>query len=291
MPKKLLLVCLSVLLLLIFTSISIEGWGQQLLAYRTKDSVGLDGFNALLPMHTLKLPRHKSPVAPKGEINAGLDLPKNLISPTPICSKSKASSMAASNTMGIGTGYGININNSSSMAASNTMGIGTGYGININNSSSMGSGNSTRNGGCTKIVGTNGPDIIIATAVPNAVIYGRGGNDFIQCGTGNCKVYAGSGDNIMMSSSSSTAQLYGGSGNNVFIGSSGDTLMVGGKGNDQFYGGSGHDVMIGGGGANYFDCGSNGNAVILDFNAKNGDTKAPNCKFAITVNTGVPALP
>ncbi|MBV9668288.1 MAG: hypothetical protein JO327_09180 [Nitrososphaeraceae archaeon] len=269
MPKKLLLVCLSVLLLLIFTSISIEGWGQQLLAYRTKDSVGLDGFNALLPMHTLKLPRHKSPVAPKGEINAGLDLPKNLISPTPICSKSKASSMAASNTMGIGTGYGIN----------------------INNSSSMGSGNSTRNGGCTKIVGTNGPDIIIATAVPNAVIYGRGGNDFIQCGTGNCKVYGGSGDNIMMSSSSSTAQLYGGSGNNVFIGSSGNTLMVGGKGNDQFYAGSGHDVMIGGGGANYFDCGSNGNAVILDFNAKNGDTKAPNCKFAITVNTGVPALP
>jgi Ca2+-binding RTX toxin-like protein len=94
-----------------------------------------------------------------------------------------------------------------------------------------------------------------------------------------------------MSSSSTTAQLYGGSGNNVFIGSGGDTLMVGGKGNDQFYAGSGHDVMIGGGGANYFDCGSNGNGVILDFNAKNGDTKAPNCKFSITVNTGVPPLP
>ena len=157
-----------------------------------------------------------------------------------------------------------------------------------------GGGTSTTGGGstgCPPIVGTNGPDIIIATAVPNAVIYGLAGNDVIQCGTGNCKVYGGSGDNIMMSSSSSTAQLYGGSGNNVFIGSSGNTLMVGGKGNDQFYAGSGHDVMIGGGGANYFDCGSNGNGVILDFNAKNGDTKAPNCKFVITVNTGVPALP
>ncbi|MGB6628864.1 MAG: hypothetical protein WBE61_12100, partial [Nitrososphaeraceae archaeon] len=59
-------------------------------------------------------------------------------------------------------------------------------------------------------------------------------------------------------------------------------------GNDQFYAGSGHDVMIGGGGANYFDCGSSGNGVIIDFNAKNGDTKAPNCKFVITVNTEVP---
>jgi len=145
--------------------------------------------------------------------------------------------------------------------------------------------------GCQPIIGTNGPDIIIASAVPGAQIYGLADNDIIQCGTGNCKVYSGPGDNIMMSSSSTTAQLYGGSGNNVFIGSGGDTFMVGGKGNDQFYGGSGHDVMIGGGGANYFDCGSNGNGVILDFNAKNGDTKAPNCKFSITVNTGVPALP
>jgi Ca2+-binding RTX toxin-like protein len=57
--------------------------------------------------------------------------------------------------------------------------------------------------------------------------------------------------------------------------------MVGGTGNDQFYAGSSHDVMIGGGGANYFDCGRNGSAVILDFNAKNGDTKAGNCKFVM----------
>jgi hypothetical protein len=43
--------------------------------------------------------------------------------------------------------------------------------------------------------------------------------------------------------------------------------------------------MIGGGGANYFDCGLNGNGVILDFNPANGDTKASNCKFVITVHT------
>jgi len=146
-------------------------------------------------------------------------------------------------------------------------------------------------GGCPPIVGTSGPDIIIATAVASATIYGIDGNDVIQCGTGNCKVYSGVGDNTLIAGTSSTAQLFGSSGNNMFIGGSGDTLMVGGKGNDQMYAGSGHDIMIGGGGSNYFDCGANGNGVIMDFNAKNGDTKAGNCKYAITVNTGVPALP
>ncbi|MGC1929351.1 MAG: hypothetical protein WA667_10285 [Candidatus Nitrosopolaris sp.] len=62
--------------------------------------------------------------------------------------------------------------------------------------------------------------------------------------------------------------------------------MVGGKqGNDQFYGGTGHDVMIGGGGANYFDCGLKGNGVILNVNPAKGDTKAPNCKFVVTIHS------
>ncbi len=145
--------------------------------------------------------------------------------------------------------------------------------------------------GCPPVVGTAGNDLIIATAVQDASIYGIAGNDVIQCGPGNCKVYAGPGDNVVMSSTSTTSQLYGGFGNNMFIGGTGDTLMVGGKGNDQFYAGSGHDIMIGGGGRNYFDCGTSGNGVILDFNAKNGDTKAGNCKYVITIKTGVPALP
>jgi Ca2+-binding RTX toxin-like protein len=144
---------------------------------------------------------------------------------------------------------------------------------------------------CTAIIGTQKDDVIIATDVTDAIIYGLDGNDIIQCGLGNCKAYGGSGDNVLISGSSSSAQLYGGSGNNIFIGGFGDTLMVGGKGNDQFYAGSSHDVMIGGGGANYFDCGINGNGVILDFNAKNGDTKASNCKFVIIVHTGVQTAP
>ena len=47
--------------------------------------------------------------------------------------------------------------------------------------------------------------------------------------------------------------------------------------------------MIGGRGANYFDCGLNGNAFMLNFNPDKGDTKAPNCKFVITVPPKTPA--
>jgi Ca2+-binding RTX toxin-like protein len=145
--------------------------------------------------------------------------------------------------------------------------------------------------GCPPVVGTNRADIIFATEVPNSIVYGLEDNDVIQCGTGDCIVYGGPGDNVMVSASSTVAKLFGGSGNNVFIGGGGDSLMVGGKGDDQFYAGSGSDMLIGGGGTNFFDCGPNGNAVILDFDPKNGDTKAPNCKFAISANTNIVPLP
>jgi hypothetical protein len=166
--------------------------------------------------------------------------------------------------------------------------------------------NSTTGEQCPPIIGTQRGDIIIATAVNNAKIFGLGGNDVIECGFGNCKVITAFGNNILMSGPSFAAQLYGGSGgyfrpgNNIFIGGGGETLMVGGRGNDQFYAGSnnlfdgGGDIMIGGSGANYFDCGPNGNGVILDFNPAKGDTKAPNCKFVITVpynNIFGPGLP
>ncbi len=160
---------------------------------------------------------------------------------------------------------------------------------------------------CPTIIGTQRGDIIIATAVNNARIFGLGGNDVIECGIGNCNVFTAFGNNVLMSGPSTSAHLYGGSGgyfrpgNNIFIGGGGVTLMVGGRGNDQFYAGSnnlfsgGNDVMIGGSGANYFDCGANGNGVILDFNPAKGDTKASNCKFVITSYSnnifGGPGLP
>lgn len=119
-------------------------------------------------------------------------------------------------------------------------------------------------------------------------LYGLGGNDFIQCGPNDCKAFAGPGDNIRIASTSSTidnAKLYGGSGNNILIGGIGSNLIVGAKGNDQFFAGHGHDIMVGRVGANFFDCGLNGNGVILDFNPANGDIKASNSKFVVTVHS------
>ena len=140
---------------------------------------------------------------------------------------------------------------------------------------------------CPPLIGTQKDDIIIATSVADATIYGLGGNDFLQCGTGTCKAFAGPGDNVLVAGLLDTdnSKLYGGYGNNIFIGGTGNSLLVGGSGNDQFFAGTGHDVMIGGGGANYFDCGLNGAGVILDFYPAHGDTKASNCKFVITVNS------
>ena len=140
---------------------------------------------------------------------------------------------------------------------------------------------------CPPLIGTLPGSVIVATSTFDASLYGVGGNNILQCGPGACKAVAGPGNNVLLASTSSTAdnnKLYGGAGNSIFIGGIGSTLMVGGKvGNDQFYGGTGHDVMIGGRGANYFDCGLNGNALILNFSPAKGDTKAPNCKYAITV--------
>src|SRR5215831_17270732 len=140
---------------------------------------------------------------------------------------------------------------------------------------------------CPPLIGTLPGSVIVATSTFDASLYGVGGNNILQCGEGACKAVAGPGNNVLLASTSLTTdnnRLYGGAGNNIFIGGIGSTIMVGGKvGNDQFYGGTGHDVMIGGRGANYFDCGLNGNGLILNFNPAKGDTKAPNCKFVITV--------
>src|SRR5215469_6123277 len=65
---------------------------------------------------------------------------------------------------------------------------------------------------CPAIVGTQRGDIIIATAVNNARIFGLGGNDIIECGTGNCNVFTAFGNNVLMSGASISARLFAGSG-------------------------------------------------------------------------------
>src|SRR5713101_8076184 len=79
---------------------------------------------------------------------------------------------------------------------------------------------------CAPLIGTQKDDIIIATAVSDATIYGLNGNDVIQCGLGACKAFAGPGDNVLIAGllDTDTSKLYGGSGNNIFIGGTGNSL-------------------------------------------------------------------
>jgi RTX calcium-binding nonapeptide repeat (4 copies) len=140
---------------------------------------------------------------------------------------------------------------------------------------------------CPPLFGTNKDDIIYATGVTDASVFGLNGDDVILAGSGNAKIYGADGNDFLIAGSAN-AQIYGGKGDDVLVGGSGTSVLVGGDGNDQLYAGFSNDILIGGAGANYFDCGLSGNAVILDFNPAKGDTKAGNCKYVFT--SGVSAV-
>jgi len=113
----------------------------------------------------------------------------------------------------------------------------------------------------TVIIGTPGPDVIVATDKFN-VIHGLGGNDFI-CGRGGVDfIFGGQGrDTILgesgtdiifggdhkdvMNGNDGIDVLFGGRGNDIVRGSGGFDLLFGGAGNDRMSGGSGPDLMWG----------------------------------------------
>lgn len=138
---------------------------------------------------------------------------------------------------------------------------------------------------CPPVIGTNKDDIIDASAVTDATIFGLDGNDLIRCGPGNCKAYGGEGNNFLVSGPAAHAQLYGGPGNNILVGGAGNDILVGGKGSNQFFAGQGNNILIGGKGSgpNFFDCGPFGTGIVINFNPAKGDTKSSTCKYVFTV--------
>ena len=79
-------------------------------------------------------PPNKAPAVPEGQIASGFDLPKNLIAPTPHCVKQPNASSISSGGSSPVSSVGIIMNNN-------------------------------RKSGCPVIMGTKGPDIIIATMI------------------------------------------------------------------------------------------------------------------------------
>jgi Ca2+-binding RTX toxin-like protein len=94
------------------------------------------------------------------------------------------------------------------------------------------------------IVGTNGPDRILALA-GNDIVCGFGGNDEIIGADGGDQLYGAGGDDLL-DGGSGEDQLYGEAGNDQLLGGTEQSHLEGGPGNDRLLGGETDDDLYGG---------------------------------------------
>lgn len=158
------------------------------------------------------------------------------------------------------------------------------------------------------LFGGEGDDVLVGGAGDN-MLFGGDGNDRLYVDTatvarldgdaGDDTVYAryaggvtldlsgsiehfiGSAgdDSVTAAGSYFPVELNGGNGNDRLVGSHGNDTLLGGNGNDTLLGGDGDDLLVGGAGADVFDFStSNGNDILKDFNAAQGD------RIGLTVN-------
>ncbi|WP_434618200.1 calcium-binding protein [Azospirillum sp. B2RO_4] len=158
------------------------------------------------------------------------------------------------------------------------------------------------------LFGGEGDDILIGGSGID-VLFGEDGNDhiyvdaptvaFLDGGAGDDTVEAGYGGGVTLNISSSIEHFIGGAGddtvtatdsyygvtmtgedgNDRLTGSSGNDALSGGNGDDTLRGGGGDDLLQGGAGADLFDFSidfnsnsvNNGNDIVSDFNAAEGD--------------------
>lgn len=168
--------------------------------------------------------------------------------------------------------------------------------------------------GCYDTIVANGYDLdpnAPAVSFPNApsetggitvngnIIFGMGGNDYIEgskandyidVGDGNNAAY-GMGGNDFITSGKGDNYLSGGDGNDVIRAGNGKNIIVGGHGDDKLYGGEGQDVIIGGAGKDYIEDGKKGQYERANLvYANSQSTVAPSENDTITVldNTSIP---
>jgi len=92
---------------------------------------------------------------------------------------------------------------------------------------------------------------VYAPVVPNLVIHGTAGNDYLAGGAGNDVMRGLAGDDF----------ITGGLGNDSISGDAGNDMIFGGDGNDQINGNDGDDLLRGNAG-NDSIWGSNGNDIV-----------------------------
>lgn len=87
------------------------------------------------------------------------------------------------------------------------------------------------------------------------LIFGLGGEDYLQLGSGNDFAYGGDQDDIIIGGAGND-HLYGESGNDDLDGGDGDDVIEGGDGADILRGGAGDDTINGGNGEDIIHTGS-----------------------------------
>ena len=114
--------------------------------------------------------------------------------------------------------------------------------------------------GSGEIIGTDGDDVILASAGPDSIDTGAGddiicaldGGDVIDAGAGNDVVYAGAGNDI----------IYAGNGRDLVFGGKDDDIVNAGAGNDRAFGGPGIDIIRGNEGADRLSGGPGDDTLI-----------------------------
>lgn len=120
------------------------------------------------------------------------------------------------------------------------------------------------------IYGGDGNDTLTGNQ-NNDTVYGGYGNDIVYGGKNDDLVLGNQGDDIVTGNEGNDI-VYGGLGNDLVYGGQGDDIVYGNQGRDTLHGGLGNDTLIGGEEADFFQFGSgDGNDIILDFNAADGD--------------------
>jgi hypothetical protein len=125
------------------------------------------------------------------------------------------------------------------------------------------------------LVGTLNSDIIYGKDGLD-VLQGREGDDILDGGNDDDSLFGDDGNDELLGSFGDD-QMFSGNGDDVLDGSFGNDYIIGGNGKDELYGSQGNDVLKGGYGPDFFDCGSEID-IVLDYNAREGDTVSGNCE-------------
>lgn len=129
------------------------------------------------------------------------------------------------------------------------------------------------------IAGLGGADLIYGNTGSD-VVYGNTGNDTVFGGQQADILFGGQNEDLLYGNYDTDGiygnygndTLYGGQGNDPLFGGQGDDLLFGNRDDDDLFGNLGNDTLYGGSGADYFYAGDGqGDDVVADFNAAEGD--------------------